>query len=308
VSNEPKPKPSKRRKYEIAPLTITQADVEASRGVVGRLMGRTVGGTPTVGVYPKVEVQPTGGSSPAVGDLTAVHPTPVEIPPGRNSEGLTVGVPTVGESRPVGDPPTVRISVPWRDGELRVPNYIAFGLYPMLDLDERAVYQELYLWTWGFSTAERRLSQKKLCKSLRTTDKTLTRILRELEQKGLIEIGDAVSSGPREGRGTLFRVHLPQTFGKPEGERTARTGRRTPTVGEPPTVGVAPNMERESTREKTADVYEIRTIAARLFEAHRGEPGFDHERLRRLVRDALIGQGREVDDGAIEEAIRGMAG
>jgi hypothetical protein len=57
-----------------------------------------------------------------------------------------------------------------------------------------------------------------------------------------------------------------------------------------------------------AGVYEIRTIAVRLFEVHRGEIGFDHERLRRLVRDALIGQGRDVDNGAIEEAIRGMAG
>jgi len=44
-----------------------------------------------------------------------------------------------------------------------------------------------------------------------------------------------------------------------------------------------------------------------LFEAHRGDVGFDHDRLRELVADALIGQGRQLDREAIEEATRGMA-
>jgi hypothetical protein len=53
-------------------------------------------------------------------------------------------------------------------------------------------------------------------------------------------------------------------------------------------------------------VYEVRTIAARLFEVHRDDAGFDHDRLRTLVRDALIGQGREPDASVIEDALRGM--
>ncbi len=53
-------------------------------------------------------------------------------------------------------------------------------------------------------------------------------------------------------------------------------------------------------------VYEIRTIAARLFEAHRNEQTFSHARLRELVRDALIGQGSVVEDSLVDEAIRGM--
>ena len=56
------------------------------------------------------------------------------------------------------------------------------------------------------------------------------------------------------------------------------------------------------------DVYEVRKIAARLFEVHREEAGFDRERLRALVRDALIGQGHEPHAALIDEAIRGMAG
>jgi hypothetical protein len=47
---------------------------------------------------------------------------------------------------------------------------------------------------------------------------------------------------------------------------------------------------------------------SRPFEGHRGESGFDHDRLGELVRHALIGQGRQPDAEAIEEAIWGMAG
>jgi hypothetical protein len=54
------------------------------------------------------------------------------------------------------------------------------------------------------------------------------------------------------------------------------------------------------------DVYELRTIAARIFEARRGEAGFTHERLREAVRDVVIGENRAVDDALIDEAIKGM--
>ena len=66
---------------------------------------------------------------------------------------------------------------------------------------------------------------------------------------------------------------------------------------------------KENMKEKdlNGEIYKIRTIAARLFEAHRSDPDFDHERLRTLVTDALIGQGHQPAAEAINEAIRGMA-
>ena len=203
---------------------------------------------------------PTVGNSPTVG-----KPTPDKIPTVGNSDSSTAGIPTVGEfptvgnsprdrSAPttgntptvgnfpavenrstIGDSPRVHIQVPYKDGELRIPNWIVYHLYPLLELDERAVYQELYLWTWGFGISERRLSQRKLCQSLRTTDKTLTRILGELAKKGLIEIGEALHTGPRSERGTLFQVHRPDVIPTPG---------KSPTIGIPPTVGEVPNIEK----------------------------------------------------------------
>ncbi len=58
----------------------------------------------------------------------------------------------------------------------------------------------------------------------------------------------------------------------------------------------------------TPSVDHVRAIAARLVDEYRSSPGFDYDRLRELVRDALIGQGSVVDEATIDEAIRAMAG
>jgi hypothetical protein len=65
--------------------------------------------------------------------------------------------------------------------------------------------------------------------------------------------------------------------------------------------------ERKGEISSESSVYAIRTIAARLYEVHRGEPGYDRDRLRGAVREALIGQGLAASDDQLDEAIRGMA-
>jgi hypothetical protein len=67
--------------------------------------------------------------------------------------------------------------------------------------------------------------------------------------------------------------------------------------------------EKEKGRKESSkpDVYELRTIAARIFEARRSEPEFTKDRLREALLNVLIAENREATDEAIEEAIRGMA-
>jgi hypothetical protein len=47
-------------------------------------------------------------------------------------------------------------------------------------------------------------------------------------------------------------------------------------------------------------------IAARIYEARRGDPGFDQSQLQRAVSDAVIGEGLDVDKDTILEATKGM--
>jgi hypothetical protein len=123
-----------------------------------------------------------------------------------------------------------------------------------------------------------------------------------LEARGLVvRVGVDGRNPANDDRGVLFRVPMAAEALAPREGASRGEGASSREAPSPP----APMKEHE--RKHESGVYEIRTIAARLFEAHRGTPGFDHDRLRALVRDALIGQGRQPEDGAIEDAIRGMA-
>lgn len=77
--------------------------------------------------------------------------------------------------------------------------------------------------------------------------------------------------------------------------------------GAPRRSAVPTAVEAVAPAEAEPSVYELRTIAARLFERHRDTLGFTHDRLAELVADALAAQGRTPDRVQIEEAIKGMA-
>jgi hypothetical protein len=181
---------------------------------------RTIGTTPTVSPKPTVAREPTVGTTPTV-SMTEVQP---------------LEKPTVGSLPRVGEAPAVRIVVEPKKGQLRIPNSIVFNLLPQLEIAERAVYLELYAWTHGFGEPERRLSIAKLCKSLRIDYKRFVRIVTELMSKGLVEMSERVIGGPRDDRGTVFRVNEPIVIGA--------TG-MAPTVGREPTVGSTPIMKTQ---------------------------------------------------------------
>jgi hypothetical protein len=136
--------------------------------------------------------------------------------------------------------------------------------------------------------------------------------VRHLTQRGLIEVVDYAFSGGE--RGTTYFIPLPpgtpsDAVRQSESDRRPDRARQSESDRQPES---GPMKDLEKIHEKApaavapASVYEIRTIAARIFEAHRGEAGFDQSRLRDLVTDALIGQGRLPDAALVEEAIRGM--
>lgn len=53
-------------------------------------------------------------------------------------------------------------------------------------------------------------------------------------------------------------------------------------------------------------VYEIRLVAARIYEKHRGDSKYSRENLKQDLRTAITGLGQEFDDSLVDEAIKGM--
>lgn len=254
---------------------------------------REAQGSQPQGISPQGPEPPAGIAPPQARAMPGAVPMPA---PDSQPRG---GEPQGAEPRGA-EPP-----VEWKSGYLRLPNWLVFNFFSRLRIDERAVYEELYLWTHGFGENPRAVSQLKVAARLGIDPKQLRRIVRRLEEKGYVVKIESKLDGANSDRGTLFDVRLPDVAGAP--------AQGTPPQGEEPRGrtprGREPHM-KENTKEnhESPSVYEIRTIAARLFEAHRGERGFSQERLRQLVRDALIGQGTQPVDGAIDDAIRGMVG
>jgi len=261
---------------------------------------------PATGAPPAADATPTGsapaGIRPAAANASGMPPALPAAP----TQPAARRAPAAGDLQAAGPTPAAAV-VEWKRGYLQLPNWLVFNFLPLLRLDERAVWEELYIWTHGFGENPRVVSQKKVCARLGIDEKRLYRIIAKLEAKGFVRnLGGRLSGDMRE-RGTLFDVRLPELTGAPPAG-TAPAAGPAAAAGRAPAAGKAPDMkENLKGNHESTSVYEIRTIAARLFEAHRGESGFDHNRLRELVRDALIGQGRQPDADAIEEAIRGMA-
>jgi hypothetical protein len=167
-------------------------------------------------------------------------------------------------------------------------------------------YLQLYRLSYGMRRNWCRIGNSRLAERCGIGESTLKRGLAVLEKRGLVEVVEYRFGG--DDRGTTYYVPIPPDT--PDGAiRQVKSGGQPKSTRQPdptsqPDSGPMKDLEKH---DEKGVVYEIRTIAARLFEAHRSDPGFDHERLRELVRDALIGQGHQPDGDAIEEAIRGMA-
>lgn len=69
---------------------------------------------------------------------------------------------------------------------------------------------------------------------------------------------------------------------------------------------VSPVTESRPTDDESLR-YEIRTVAARLREAHRDDASYSHDRLVADVRSSFVANGREITTDKIETALRGLA-
>jgi hypothetical protein len=196
---------------------------------------------------------------------------------------------------------------------LQIDHAVLDDFLPRLQPYEQLVYLRLFRLTVGFSRTSCTVSHAKLAEKTRLSLSTIKRTCAQLEANGYIRTRAVLGGAPAD-RGCEFEILEPaQLLGTQVREtRAARTQVRETQVREAQVPESYMNNRKENIKkapdaDAPADVYLIRTIAARLFEAHRGELGFDHDRLQSLVREALIGQGRIPDDAAIEAAIGGMA-
>lgn len=318
MSNAERSKRSK-RKFSITPIEITEADVAASQSVVDRLMGRTAEPSPQpaekpASTIPAVETVPaertviTVKTVPTQRTVSTERTVPVRttVPsedpePSPTTTLLTETTVPAARTVPAQGIVLPTLKVEPRDGYLQVPNTFVDSLLPQLDSNEQLVMGRLFRLSYGFQRETCTVSHNTLAATLKLGKTTVERTILSLRQRGLVEPLGAVLGGPLALRGNTYRITLP--------EGTIPAERRVPREKTVPRGRTVPTETTMKDLKENHDmgVYEIRTIAARLFEAHRGEPGFDQARLRELVVDALIGQGQSTDEATIDEAIRGMA-
>jgi hypothetical protein len=196
---------------------------------------------------------------------------------------------------------------------LQLDHSVVDDFLPRLQPYEQLVYLRLFRLTVGFGRKTCVVSHAKLAEKTRLSLSTIKRTCGQLEANGYVR-SRPVLGGSHVDRGCEFELLEPtwlfetQVSGtQVRGTRPSGTQVRGTQVPQSDMKDRKESHETAPTAIAVANVFEIRTIAARLFEAHRGESGFDHNRLRQLVRDALIGQGRIPEGEAIEDAIRGMA-
>jgi DNA-binding Lrp family transcriptional regulator len=174
----------------------------------------------------------------------------------------------------------------------------------------QSVYLVLFRLSWGFGRRTCKVGLRKLAERANLSLNPTRAAVRRLEMRGLIRnVGVDNASKNFQERGIEWIVDLPEGVetldGAPPGKGAPPAEGAPPVEGAHPSAG--PNKSLKENIKEEASVYEIRTIAARLFEVHRNDDGFDREQLLGLVRAALIGQGVVLVDATIEEAIRGMA-
>ena len=223
----------------------------------------------------------------------------------------TFGTVSVTDNLTVTPKSGITPSVAWKAGYLKVPNWMLFNLFPTLDPAEQVVYLRLYLYTHGFGRNPHLVNQQALANESQMNAKTFMRAMTRLQGRGLVERLNVKHTGGNHERGTLVRVNIPELAGAPEGAmvkkgvtddlgvtdrkgdmkriREERKGEKAPAA---PIPFASPEQKEESRAE-------LRYMAARLMERHKGE-GYTIEALRADMLNALDAQGGSVDAATME--------
>jgi hypothetical protein len=208
--------------------------------------------------------------------------------------------PPIGTSEPLPTGPAPKTEPPPEREGRWTPFAHTFWdeLAPTLDPLEVSILGHLLRLTVGYKNrATCTIGLPRLAERCNVGLNTLRRAVARLEARGLVRRTDINNTGHNRERGTVWEVLLaPPKLGPAKTAGAKVAGART-----------APMISEKKEENMPPSVYDIRTVAARLLEAHRTDSGFDRARLRALVRDALIGQGVALDEALVEEATRGMA-
>jgi DNA-binding Lrp family transcriptional regulator len=188
-------------------------------------------------------------------------------------------------------------------------NWALDEFLPTLDHNAQAVMFRLLRLTLGFRRRNCVVAIAKLAQKTRLSEPTITRVIRALREDGYIAT-EAVIGGQRNARGIGFYLTEKSLPPPTIVERTPI--RQTPVRGTGVTQIDMKDLKNKKEREAPVavapapdvlSVYDVRRIAARFRELHNGESDYTRERLRADVCTALIGDGREVDERLVAEAI-----
>lgn len=267
-------------------------------------LDRLLGGAPS----PKPDEAPAAPESVAPPVPTVGIPTMGTVPNGHPHPYPMGTVPTTGTPEPATVPTTGTVPITGTvKGYTSVPNTIWDELLRTLPVAEQAVYLRLYRLSRGWQRETCSVGYRGLATATNLGKNTAIRCVEKLIAKGLVV---RVSAGTGD-TACVYRViepTVPTTGTQKKGVPISGI----PTVGTVPTTG--PNKGREKDKENVGtvavapapDKFQIRTRAARIFEAQKGEDGFDHNALVAELRAWARGEGVELDEATIEEATRGM--
>lgn len=179
------------------------------------------------------------------------------------------------------------------------PEYVArtFGVYAQV------VYLQLFRLSYGFHRDWCQIGYPKLAERSGISVTAARKGAKELLDRGQIEqLAIDVANRDQQSRGIRWRVNIPEGAAI---QRIAPTQQTAPIHR----ARMKENHERKHEKALVAvapapDLYKIRETALRIREASGASSASD---LRTAVRAWLIGEGHEIDETLIEEALRGMA-
>jgi DNA-binding Lrp family transcriptional regulator len=184
-------------------------------------------------------------------------------------------------------------------GYWRVDNWIPDVLMPRLDQYEQLVMWRVLRLTIGFNRPACVVGVARLAEKCRISENSVTRAVRRLESAGYIATRPVIN-GPVGARGLEFRL-LPAAY-PPEATPREGPARQAGARQRGAQQAGAPRADMKDSETKSESaVYEVRRIAARLWESR--APGSD---LRAELRTALRSHGIAWDDATVDEATRGM--
>jgi hypothetical protein len=202
-------------------------------------------------------------------------------------------------------PPSARLSVAPVAGYLQISNTVIDGILGRLNPYEQSVYLRLYRLSQGHRRDTCTVSYETLAQRTCMSRRHVIRAVEKLESLGLIQ--RLPTSGRERSAGNLYRI--PEVPIAKQGASDSQS----PGDLQAPSDYLAHMKEDMKRKDRKAPVavapapdfsiYDIRRIAARFRELHHGESDYTKEQLGADVRTALIGEGREVDDRMIDEAI-----